>query len=190
MGSMVMLIQQQTQQPPIDIAWQTLLAIIVATTIMVCVLLFLIWSFTRTDADTGPLRYGNFFVVIFGIMAVLIGFLVAFPLVVSRVFPDPTQVIALLSALFGTIVGLVGTYFGVKASSDASDRAQQVVQAAVATRDAGLANGTPPGRQNGGGPANGGPVGGNQEQVLGQQGEEQVTTAGAGEDAESHPRST
>jgi hypothetical protein len=57
-------------------------------------------------------------------MTALIGFLVTFPLVVSNVFSEPTQVIALLSALFGTIVGLVGTYFGVKSSSDARQGAQ------------------------------------------------------------------
>ena len=78
-------------------------------------LLWLIGHYaSKAPTDEGPLHYGNFFVVIFGIMTVLIGFLVAFPLVISNVFTDPTQVIALLSALFGTVVGLVGTYFGVK----------------------------------------------------------------------------
>jgi hypothetical protein len=56
--------------------------------------------------------------------------LVAFPLVISNVFTDPTQVIALLSALFGTIVSLVGTYFGEKSSSDASQKAQDLSQQA------------------------------------------------------------
>jgi hypothetical protein len=64
--------------------------------------------------------------VIFGIMTALIGFLIAFPLVVSPEFTDPTQVIALLSAVFGTIVGLVGTCFGVKSSSDAGQQAQNI----------------------------------------------------------------
>ena len=72
------------------------------------------------------MKYGNFFVVAIGITTALIGFLVAFPLLVSGVFKDPTQVIALLGALFGTIVGLVGTYFGVKASSDATKEAHQL----------------------------------------------------------------
>jgi hypothetical protein len=60
-----------------------------------------------------------------GITMALIGFLVAFPLVISGVFDDPTQVLAILSALFGTIVGLVGTFFGIKASSDAKQGAQE-----------------------------------------------------------------
>jgi Ca2+/H+ antiporter len=63
--------------------------------------------------------------VILGILAASVAFLVAFPLLVSGVFEDPTQVLALLSALFGTIVGLVGTYFGIKTSSDAQRRAAE-----------------------------------------------------------------
>jgi hypothetical protein len=63
---------------------------------------------------------------------------------VSGVFKDPTQVIALLSALFGTIVGLVGTYFGVKSSSDASKGAQELAKAAT-----GNSNGSPGGPSGG-----------------------------------------
>ncbi len=37
--------------------------------------------------------------------------------------------IALLSGLFGTIVGLVSTYFGIKSSGDASQKAQELAQA-------------------------------------------------------------
>ena len=104
-----------------------MIAIIAASTIVVLGLLLLMAYFAKkAPTNEGPLHYGNFFVVIFGIMTVLIGFLIAFPLVVSRVFTDPTQVIALLSALFGTIVGLVGTYFGVKSSSDAGQQAQNI----------------------------------------------------------------
>lgn len=68
-------------------------------------------------------------------MTALIGFLIAFPLLISGVFQDPTQVIALLSALFGTIVGLVGTYFGVKSSSDASRGAQDLAKAVANPSD-------------------------------------------------------
>ena len=93
------------------------------------------------------MTYGNFFVVSLGITTALMGFLVAFPLLISGVFEDPTQVLAILSALFGTIVGLVGTYFGVKASSDAGAKAQD--QAAKATAHAAetvkaAARGAPP----------------------------------------------
>jgi len=106
-----------------QITQATVIAIIVSATIVVVALLALIGYFaskTPEDQEGGPLHFGNFFVVALGIMTALIGFLVAFPLLISGVFEDPTQVIALLSALFGTIVGLVGTYFGVKSSSDAS----------------------------------------------------------------------
>lgn len=150
---MLMIIQAGAEtgatQQGIEIAQETVIAIIVASTIVVLGLLLLMGYFARkAPADEGPLHYGNFFVVIFGIMTVLIGFLIAFPLVVSRVFTDPTQVIALLSALFGTIVGLVGTYFGVKSSSDASQKAQELVKDA-AQGNLGRANRTPDTTPNG-----------------------------------------
>jgi Bacterial Ig-like domain len=46
---------------------------------------------------------------------------------------DLTQGLGVLTALFAVITGLVGTYFGVKASSDARERAQQVAAAATDT---------------------------------------------------------
>jgi hypothetical protein len=133
---MLMLIQEGANEPQqIQIAQETVIAIIAASTIIVIGLLWLIGRFassaSRTPDDPGPLYYGNFFVVIFGLMTALIGFLIAFPLVVSNVFSDPTQVIALLSALFGTIVGLVGTYFGIKSSSDAARGAQDIAERAT-----------------------------------------------------------
>jgi hypothetical protein len=128
---MLMLIQAEGTTPQIQIAQETVIAIIVASTLVVLGLLWLIGHFaSKAPTNEGPLHYGNFFVVIFGIMTVLIGFLIAFPLVISNVFTDPTQVIALLSALFGTVVGLVGTYFGVKSSSDASQKAQDLSEKA------------------------------------------------------------
>jgi len=108
-------------QPTTRITQEAVIALLAASTLMVLGLLFLISIFAwRTKVREGPLQYGNFFVVALGIITTLIGFLVAFPLLVSGVFSEPTQVIALLSALFGTIVGLVGTYFGVKSSTDAT----------------------------------------------------------------------
>src|SRR5918998_4065917 len=100
-----------------------LLLVAVSALFVIALLLVLRVLLMRTE---DPLKYGNFFVVALGIMASLIGFLVAFPLIISGVFSDPTQVPAILSALFGTIVGLVGTYFGVKASSDATKGAQDL----------------------------------------------------------------
>ena len=70
------------------------------------------------------MEYGSFFVVICGIAAVIIGFLSI--LLLLGQFEDVTQAIGLLTAFFGAIVGLVGTYFGVKASTDAAVGAQQL----------------------------------------------------------------
>jgi hypothetical protein len=83
--------------------------LIIVAAIFVIGLLGLLGMFIRRAPDNDPLKYGNFFVVALGITTALIGFLVAFPLVISGVFEDPMQVLAILSALFGTIVGLVGT---------------------------------------------------------------------------------
>lgn len=113
---------------------RTVITLIIVSTIMVLSLLALVGLFAwRTKGPEGPLLYGNFFVVSLGTVTALIGFLAAFPLLISDVFKEPTQVFALLSALFGTIVGLVGTYFGVKASSDASKQAHQLATSTVAS---------------------------------------------------------
>jgi hypothetical protein len=149
---MLMIVQAEAAEPQIQIAQETVIAIIVsidcrcARSAManrpLCVQsayrrrTATLWELLRCD-----LRHHD----------VLIGFLVAFPLVISNVFTDPTQVIALLSALFGTVVGLVGTYFGVKSSSDASQKAQDLSQKAQdlaqeATRmNIGRTDGTPNG---------------------------------------------
>jgi hypothetical protein len=148
-SSMLMIIQAEATKPQIQIAQETVIAIIAASTTVVLGLLCLMGYFAKKAPEKeGPLHYGNFFVVIFGILTVLIGFLIAFPLVISNVFSDPTQVIALLSALFGTIVGLVGTYFGVKSSSDATQNAQNLAKEAT-QRNFGRTNGPPGATPNG-----------------------------------------
>jgi hypothetical protein len=119
------------QTQAVQISQPTVIAILAASTVVVVALIALIAYFasrTPTNQEGGPLHFGNFFVVSLGIIAALIGFLIAFPLVISGVFADPTQVIALLSGLFGTIVGLVGTYFGIKSSGDASQKAQELAR--------------------------------------------------------------
>ncbi len=129
---MFMIAQVQAAQ----ITQPTVIAILAASTVVVVAIIALIAYFASRvppNQEGGPLHFGNFFVVSLGIVAALIGFLVAFPLVVSGVFADPTQVIALLSGLFGTIVGLVGTYFGVKSSGDASQKAQELARAMSGT---------------------------------------------------------
>jgi len=70
------------------------------------------------------MEYGSFFVVIIGIVAVIIGFL-SILLLLGR-FANVTQAIGFLTAFFGAIVGLVGTYFGVKASADAALGAKEL----------------------------------------------------------------
>src|SRR5829696_5334195 len=116
-------------QPTVaQITQVTVIWILIAATVLVIGLLVLIGII----AVKAELKFGNFFVVALGIMAALIGFLVAFPLLVSGVFTEPTQVVALLSGLFGIIGTLVGTYFGVKSSGDAREGAQQLAATAAA----------------------------------------------------------
>jgi hypothetical protein len=129
--SLVIFIQNAAQQAAPQISQATVLGILIASTLMVIGLLGLIGIFAwRTER---ALDYGSFFVVVLGILTALIGFLVAFPLLVSRVFDEPTQVLALLSALFGTIVGLVGTFFGIKTSADARQDAQALTRETIAS---------------------------------------------------------
>src|SRR5215210_4559728 len=73
------------------------------------------------------MEYGNFFVVIGGIVAVIIGFLSI--LLLLKQFEDVTQAVGFLTAFFGAIVGLVGTYFGIKSSADATAGAQKLAAA-------------------------------------------------------------
>ena len=119
------------QDQPIQITQATVIAILIVSTLLMISLLVLIGYIARKTERA--LEYGNFFVVTLGIVAALMGFLVSFPLLVGRVFSDPTQVLALLSALLGTIVGLVGTYFGVKSSNDARQAAQQLASDTIAS---------------------------------------------------------
>jgi len=109
-----------------QITQQTVTALVAVSALFVLGLLGLLGVFAWKTEN--PLEYGSFFVVALGITTTLMGFLVAFPLIISGVFEDPTQVLAVLSALFGTIVGLVGTYFGIKASSDARQGAQNLIK--------------------------------------------------------------
>ena len=140
-----------TIQAASQIAPRTVVALIVVGALFAIGELVLLAMFVWGADD--PLKYASFFVVALGITTALMGFLVAFALVISGVFDDPTQVLAILSALFGTIVGLVGTFFGVKASSDARQGAQE--QARAVTDQA-----LPGGGQQGGGQQGGGQQGG------------------------------
>lgn len=70
------------------------------------------------------LDYGNLYVVALGIGAVVIAFLVT--LLFLERFTDPAQALGFLTALFGAVAGLVGTFFGVKNSADAREGAENV----------------------------------------------------------------
>src|SRR5829696_1648583 len=125
-----MILQNAALQAAPKIAQTTVLGILVASTLIVIGLLGLIGIFAwKTERS---LEYGNFFVVVLGILTALIGFLVAFPLLVSGIFDDPTQVLAILSGLFGPITGLVGTFFGIKTSADARQGIQDLASSTIA----------------------------------------------------------
>lgn len=77
------------QAPPVQITQETVMAILIASTLIVIGLLGLISVFAwKTEK---ALDYGNFFVVTLGILTALVGFLVAFPLLVGRVFEDSSK---------------------------------------------------------------------------------------------------
>jgi hypothetical protein len=79
-------------------------------------------------------EYGSLYVVLWGILAVGIGFLSVLLVVFLGGFKDVNQALGFLTAFFGAIVGLVGTYFGIKTSADATRGAQD--QATKATNQA------------------------------------------------------
>ena len=102
--------------------------LIVGVVAVVAVLLVgLFWAGARTGRWTQDQRtwldYGNFFIVASGLASVLVGFLV----ILQFAPPDDgTQALGFLTALFGAIAGLVGTYFGVKQSADARAGAEKL----------------------------------------------------------------
>jgi Big-like domain-containing protein len=84
---------------------------------------------TLPQGERSWLDYGNLYVAALGIAAVIIGFLVI--LLFLDHFADGTQALGFLTALFGAIVGLVGTYFGVKQSADAREGAESATTLAA-----------------------------------------------------------
>ena len=102
-----------------------ILLILSAITILLVVAIRTSRGSTSTAPQGGSwLEFGSFFVVALGIAAVIIGFLSI--LLFLNTFEDGTQALGFLTALFGAITGLVGTYFGVKTSSDAREGAQRL----------------------------------------------------------------
>jgi hypothetical protein len=143
---MLMLLQQTTPEQTTGTAGQTLPEQSSLTATLLWVVLFLIAAIvlmvflvirtgvgrrTLLQGERSWLDYGNLFVVSFGIAAVLIGFLVI--LLSLDFFADRVQALGFLTALFGVITGLVGTYFGVKQSADAREGAENLAGSASNT---------------------------------------------------------
>jgi hypothetical protein len=129
--------QQAAQESLMSLAQASLFAVaqvgfilfLLVAIILIAVLVIRtgVGSRSVSQGERSWLDYGSFFVVSWGIVAVIIGFL-SILLFLDR-FTDITQALGFLTALFGAIVGLVGTYFGVKTSSDAREGAQQLAVA-------------------------------------------------------------
>lgn len=126
---MLMLLQQATKPGPVGIVIAQVAAVGFVIAVIALLAFYLIYTGigeTRLAAgERSWLDYGSFYVVALGIAGVLIGFLVI--LLFADRFTDLTQALGFLTALFGAITGLVGTYFGVKSSSDARAGVQQFV---------------------------------------------------------------
>ena len=117
--------------------WKWFLLFLFAFVGFVSVLLFLGFrAFRRSGTwdkeDRSWLDYGNLIVVSLGLALGLIGFMVI--LLVVDLFGDKAKALGFLVALFGVITGLVGTYFGVKQSSDAAEGAKETVEKVAGDR--------------------------------------------------------
>jgi len=105
------------------------LTVIVMLAAIVGLIGYAVFRIVQQERAGGVLEYGHLVVVTLGIAAVLMVFLVTM-LLTTELFQDPAEVLAILTALFGVIGTLVGTYFGVKASSDARQGLQDVATGA------------------------------------------------------------
>jgi hypothetical protein len=127
-----------TQQAASPLAW-TQIALVAALLVVIGAIAFML---VRTGMRSGTLSrdertwldYGNLFVVALGIGAVTVGFLVI--LLFLDQFADDAQALGFLTAMFGAVVGLVGTYFGVKNSADSRESTERVALASGAARTA------------------------------------------------------
>src|SRR5215210_1590462 len=71
-------------------------------------------------------EYGSLYVVLWGMVIAGIGFLTVLLVVLLGGFKEVNQALGFMTAFFGAIVGLVGTYFGIKTSADATAGAQKL----------------------------------------------------------------
>jgi Bacterial Ig-like domain (group 1) len=98
---------------------------------VVVLLVGLFWAGVRTGTLSQGQRtwqdYGNFYIVAIGLALVVIGFLIVLQIYQPT---DGAEALGFLTAFFGAIVGLVGTFFGVKASADARAGAETLTTSA------------------------------------------------------------
>jgi hypothetical protein len=137
-----MLIQETTgetteegaAQNAVEAAFPTFTVAILVIILLVLILVAIVAFFVaiRSSNLENLMEYGSFFIVAWGILAVLIAFL-AIMLSFGTVFDEPDQVLAAFASLFGVVGTLVGTYFGVKASNDARQGAQELASGGTTT---------------------------------------------------------
>lgn len=131
---MLILLQDPPEIPPwppaVQVGVLALLVVAIATIVFQLIRIG-VGKRTLAQGERSWLDYGNFYVVVLGIAAALFGFLVI--LLVPNRFTDGTQALGFLTALFGAIVGLVGTYFGVKSSADAREGTERALAAGGTT---------------------------------------------------------
>jgi hypothetical protein len=125
-----MLLQEQT--PPVTRSQVWILAFVIFVMSLLAALMM--WTGSgrprpsrqqNQQSGVQPLQdYGSFSIVGLGITAVFLGFLVM--LLFADRFGELASALGFLTALFGAVTGLVGTYFGIKSSSDAREGAQRL----------------------------------------------------------------
>jgi hypothetical protein len=85
----------------------------------------------ETIAKSGPY---SLFVVVGALFCVTLAFMAVWIFPTPNVFDQSSEVIAALTATFGVIATLVGTYFGIKATGDARDTVERAHQAELDQR--------------------------------------------------------
>jgi heme/copper-type cytochrome/quinol oxidase subunit 2 len=124
------------QIPSLDGGVVTIILTVLAVLVLGAFAYLLVYRWRRRGSTPVPQgerswrEYGSLYVVLWAIGAVIIGFLSVLSLFLLGRFEDVDQALGFLTAFFGAIVGLVGTYFGIKTSSDAAAGAQNAAAGA------------------------------------------------------------
>ena len=97
-------------------------------------------SKVNEEAATGPEKSKPYayYVVAIAIVCVALVFLAVWLVPTPEVFGQSSQVIAVLTATFGVIGTLVGSYFGIKSTGDARDTVERVQQEQLKQRQSSL----------------------------------------------------